>query len=113
MSHNRDVANVAQAVCQAATENFAGLTLNLNRPDNDGKRTAKATVLADLEAKVNTELRRNLLEDVEGTGGRASFVSWTPSTDDDLGVPDANLTGTLELELNGTLVTITTTGRVR
>lgn len=113
MSHNRDIANVAQTACQQATEAFVGLTLNLNRPDVDNKRTAKATVLADLAAKVNTDLRRNLLEDIEGTGGRASFASWAPSTDDDLGTPGTPLTGTLTLELNGTLVTITTTGRVR
>lgn len=113
MSHNLDVANVGQTVCQRETENFAGLTLNLNRPDGSGKRTAKATVLADLAAKVNTELRRNLLEDIEGTGGRASFAQWTPSTNDDLGVVNATLTGSLELELNGTIVHIATTGRVR
>ena len=109
MTHNVAIASLAQTICQRVTENFAGQVLVLNLPDADNKRTAKVSSLAVLEAKVNSELQRNLLSNVGGEGQRASAAKWTAATDDDLGVADATLHGTLDLELNGTLVHIDTT----
>jgi len=113
MTHNVAIASLAQTVCQRATENFAGQVLVLNRPDVNGKRTATVASLAVLEAKVNSELLRNLLSDVGGEGQRASVAKWTAATDDDLGVANATLHGTLDLQLNGTIVHIATTVEVR
>lgn len=106
MTHNMYVANVAQTVCQRVTENFAGKTLVLK---SDG--TAKPSSLADLKAKVDAELKRNLLTD-SGSGPRASAAYWTPATDDDLRGEDATLHGTCTLNLKGTIVHIATSVEV-
>lgn len=108
LDHNMAVANLAQTVCQRATEDFVGATIVLNPADAAGKRTATKSSLADLKAKVDSELQRNLLSNVGGEGQRASSVEWIPATDDDLGVADATLHGTCRLNLNGTLVHIST-----
>ncbi len=102
-THNMYVASLAQTVVQRTTERFVGQTLVLN---TDG--TATTSALADLEAKVNSELQTNLLSDVGGEGQRASRASWTAATDDDLSVAEATLNGTLALNLNGTIVHIAT-----
>lgn len=108
MTHNVAITNVARTVCQRTTENFAGAVLVLNPADTLGVRTATKGSLVDLEAKVNSELQRNLLSNVGGEGQRASRAVWSAATDDDLGVADATLHGTLDLELNGTIVHIAT-----
>lgn len=102
-THNVAVTNVAQTVVQRVTENFAGATLVLN---DDG--TATTASLAIFAAKVNSELKRNLLTDIGGEGPRASSAKWTPATNDDLSVADATLHGTLDLNLKGTIVHIAT-----
>jgi len=107
MSHNVDVANLAQTVVQATTEKFAGQTLVLN---DDGTPTAAS--LKQFENKVNGQLRRYLLSNVGGYGPRASSAVWTAATDDDLSVADAVLNGSLALVLKGTIVHIATTVKV-
>lgn len=106
-THNVAVANVAQTVCQAATESAIGQVLLLN---DDG--TAKQESLLLLESRVDGELAVALLQD-RGEGARASGASWTASRDDVLNVPDAVLTGVLELTLNGTVEHIATSVRVQ
>lgn len=113
MTHNIAVADVAQTVVQRVTQGFAGQVLVLKPADTNGKRVATPVSLANLAAKVNAELLRNILSDVGGEGPRASVATWTPATDDDLGVSGATLHGTLDLEVNGTLVHIDTTVTVR
>ena len=112
MTHNVAVARLAQTVTQRITENFAGATLVLNPPDTFGVRTATTASLSSLAAKVNSELQRNILSNIGGEGQRASIAKWTPATDDDMGVANATLHGTLDLELNGTIVHIATTVEV-
>ncbi len=102
-THDMAVANLAQTVVQRTTENFIGVTLKLN---SDGTATAKS--LADLKAKVDSELQRNLLSNVGGDGPRASSAEWIPATDDDFGVAEATLHGVAELKLNGTIVHVVT-----
>ena len=75
MTHNARIANLAQTICQKVTEGFAGQVLVLNAADVNGKRTAKPASLAVLAAKVNEELRRNLLENVGGEGPRARTLA--------------------------------------
>lgn len=104
MTHNMYVANVAQTVCQTVTERFAGKTLVLK---TDG--TATPSSLADLKAKVDAELQRNLLSNIGGAGQRASAAAYTPRTDDDLRGETATLNGDCALNLKGTVVHIATT----
>lgn len=113
MDHNVGVLNLARTVAQRTTENFAGQTLVLKSPDTLGRRFATAASLKDLEAKVNRELQTNLLSNIGGEGQRASAAKWTAATDDDFGIADATLNGTLTLELNGTIVTIQTVVEVK
>jgi hypothetical protein len=113
MSHNVDVANLAQTICQATTENFAGATLVLEPADALGKRVATTASLKSFEEKVNAELERYLLSNIGGEGPRASVARWTAAVDDDLGVADATLHGSLDLQLNGTLVHISTVVTVK
>lgn len=112
-SHNSAIANLFQTVVQATTENFAGQTLVLEPADNTGKRVATTTSLKDFEDKVNGELSRYLLGNLGGEGPRASVAYWTAATDDDLGGSDATLHGIGTLELNGTIVHISTTVNVK
>lgn len=106
-THNVAVANVAQTVCQAATENAIGQVLRLN---TDGTATQESLRL--LESRVDGELAVALLQN-RGEGARASGATWTASRDDVLNVPDAVLTGVLELTLNGTVEHIATSVRVQ
>jgi hypothetical protein len=105
--HNVDVLNLAQTVVQNATENLIGSSIPLN---DDG--TATTDALKSMSARVNRELQRSVLIDV-GEGVRASKCVWTPSADDILSGAEALLTGTLELVLNGTIHSVTTTIKVR
>lgn len=113
LDHNVAVVNLARTVVQRTTESFAGQTLVLKSPDTLGRRYATAASLKDLEAKVNRELQTNLLSNIGGEGQRASAAKWTAATDDDFGIADATLNGTLSLELNGTIVTIATNVEVK
>lgn len=105
-THNMAVANLACTVAQAETENAIGQVLILN---DDG--TATDASLGVIEARVNSALQINLLQD-KGEGPRASSAVWSASRSDALNVPGAQLTGTLNLLLNGTLEKITTSVRI-
>lgn len=106
-THNMQVANLACTVCHAETENAIGQVLVLN---SDG--TGSDASLAIIESRVNSSLERALLQD-RGEGPRASRAVWKASRADVLNVPGAELTGTLDLLLNGTLEKITTRVRVQ
>lgn len=106
-THNMAVADVACSVCQAETENAIGQVLELNA---DGTGTdASLTVL---EERVNSALAIALLQR-KSEGPRASDAKWKASRSDILNIPGAELTGTLDLRLNGTLEKITTRVRVQ
>jgi len=107
-THNMAVANVGCTIVQSTTENIIGKVLVLNA---DG--TAKAAALQVIEEAVNTDLQQALMkEHVPGEGPRASLAVWRASTDDVLNVPDATVTGVLDLRLNGTIVHVTTVVKV-
>lgn len=101
-THNMAVANLACQVCQAETENAIGQVLELN---SDG--TATQASRQKIEERVNSALELALLQN-RSEGPRASFARWSASTTDVLNVPGAELTGVLELRLNGTLESIST-----
>jgi hypothetical protein len=105
--HNVDVLNLAQTTVQRATENLIGASVPLNE---DG--TATSDALKSIAARVNRELQRTVLVNI-GEGVRASKCVWTPSSDDILSGTEALLTGTLELNLNGTIHSVATTIKVR
>lgn len=106
-THNMHVVNVAQTVCQKATENAIGQVLTLN---SDGTGTEEA--LSVLEGRVNSALKIALLQPgLEGP--RASGAEWSASRSDVLNVPGAILTGTLALLLNGTLEHIETAVKIQ
>lgn len=106
-THNMAVANIACNVCQAETENAIGMVLELN---TDGTGTEASLTL--LEERVNSALAIALLQR-KSEGPRASDAKWKASRTDVLNIPDAELTGTLDLRLNGTLEKITTRVRVQ
>jgi hypothetical protein len=107
-THNIAVANIGCTIVQKATENAVGKTLQL---DSDGHATAAA--LGRIEESVNTDLEIALLQEkVVGEGPRASKAVWRASTDDDLSVVDATLTGVLDLVVNGTIVHVDTVVRI-
>lgn len=106
-THNMAVADVASSVCQAETENAIGQVLELN---SDGTGTDAS--LKVLEGRVNSALAIALLQR-KPEGPRASDARWTASRTDILNVPGAELNGTLDLRLNGTLEKITTRVRVQ
>jgi len=106
-THNMAVANVACSVVQAETENAIGQVLELN---SDGTGTEASLVV--IEERVNSALAINLLQG-KSEGKRASDAKWKASRTDVLNVPEAELTGTLDLRLNGTLEKITTRVRVQ
>ena len=108
LTHNMAVANIFCTVVQQATENIVGKVLQL---DDDGHATAAA--LGVIEAAVNTDVEIALLQEkVVGEGPRASKAVWTASTDDVLNVTDATLTGSGELNVNGTIVNVNTVVKV-
>lgn len=106
-THNMAVVNLACTVVQLNTENFIGETPVLN---DDG--TATSDALTTLEAEVNAQLELALLTN-RGEGPRASKAVWTASRDDVLNVPEALLTGVVDLNLNGTIHSVRTQVRVR
>jgi hypothetical protein len=106
-THNMAVADVACSVSQAETENAIGQVLELNA---DG--TGSEASLVVLEERVNSALAIALLQS-RPDGKRASEAKWSASRSDVLNVPEAELTGTLDLRLNGTLEKISTRVRVQ
>lgn len=106
-THNMAVVNKACTTVQTATEDVIGRSLVLN---DDG--TATTDSLNTLQSEVNSALELALLQN-RGEGPRASSAVWTPSADDILNVAEATLTGVLELNLNGTIHSVSTTVRVR
>lgn len=106
-THNMAVTDVAMSVCQAETENAIGQVLELN--DNGTGTDASLTVL---EERVNSALAIALLQR-KPDGKRASAAKWKASRADVLDIPEAELTGTLDLRLNGTLEKISTKVRVQ
>jgi hypothetical protein len=108
LTHNMAVANVCCSVVQAATERFVGRT---PRKDSDGRLFANDRT--SLEEEVNSDLQASLLREfVPGEGPRASLAKWTASSDDDLSVPDATITGVAQLEVNGTIFHVETVVKV-
>lgn len=106
-THNMAVANIACSVAQAETENAIGQVLELNA---NGTGTEASLIV--LEERVNSALAIALLQR-KSEGPRASSAKWKASRTDVLNVVDAELTGTLDLRLNGTLEKITTRVRVQ
>lgn len=106
-THNMAVANIACSVAQAETENAIGQVLELNA---NGTGTEASLVV--LEERVNSALAIALLQG-KSEGKRASAAKWVASRSDILNIPGAELTGTLNLLLNGTLEKITTRVRVQ
>lgn len=106
-THNMAVANLACTVTQAETENAIGQVLVLKQ---DGTGTDQSLSL--IEERINSALQVALLQNrVEGQ--RASSAVWRASRTDILDVPGAELTGTLDLRLNGTLEKISTRVRIQ
>lgn len=108
LTHNMHVTNLACNVTQRETENAIGEVLVLKA---DG--TAEPTSLVAIEERVNSQLAIELLQRKNGNPPRASAAKWVASRSNILNVPEAELTGTLDLRLNGTLVKINTTVRVQ
>jgi hypothetical protein len=105
--HNEAVTNLVCTIVQAATENVIGRVLVLN---DDG--TATADSLSVIRAEVNAALQNGVLQNARGEGPRASKAVWTPSTDDILNVPEAALTGVVDLNLNSAIHTVNTSVNV-
>jgi hypothetical protein len=106
-THNMAVANLACTVAQAETENAIGQVLLLK---DDG--TAQETSLQIIEGRVNSALEIALLQN-RAEGPRASKAVWSASRTDILNVPGAELNGSLDLLLNGTIEKIATVVRVQ
>lgn len=106
-THNMAVANLACTIAQAETENAIGQVLVLKA---DG--TAEESSLQVIEGRVNTSLEIHLLQ-ARSEGPRASKAVWSASRTDVLNVPGAELNGTLELLLNGTIERVNTRVRIQ
>lgn len=106
-THNAAVVNAACNTVQQATEDVIGRSLQLNL---DG--TATKDSLAVIAGEVNAALALALLTS-RGEGPRASSAVWTPSPDDVYNVDEPLMTGTLDLNLNGTIHSVRTSVRVR
>lgn len=107
-THNVAVVNLACTTVQLATERVVGRVLVLQ---TNGKATTDA--LATVEAEVNSALSQALLTDKQKEGPRASYAVWTASRDDLFNIPEAVMTGVLDLVLNGTVHSVVTAVRVR
>jgi hypothetical protein len=107
LTHNMAVVNLACTTVQLNTEKVIGRSLLLN--DNG---TATTDSLTTIESEVNAALELALLQN-RGEGPRASKAVWTASKNDILNVPEALLTGVLDLNLNGTVHSVRTAVRVR
>jgi hypothetical protein len=106
-THNAAVVNLACATVQLNTELVIGQSLVLN---DDG--TATEDSLSAIELQVNSALANALLAS-RSEGPRASKAVWSASRTDVLNVPEAELTGVLDLNLRGTIHKVTTKVRIR
>lgn len=106
-THNMQVANVTCTTVQSSTELVVGKVLVLNK---DG--TATEGAISQIEEAVNGDLAIALLQD-KGEGPRASSVRWSANRGDILNVPAAEITGSVALNLNGTVEKVTTRVRVQ
>jgi hypothetical protein len=107
LTHNEAVINDACNTVQLATENVIGRSLILNA---DG--TATKDSLAVIAAEVNAALELELLQS-RGEGPRASSAVWAPDPADVYNVPEAVMHGSLDLNLNGTVHSVSTQVRLR
>lgn len=107
LTHNEAVINHGCNVVQLATENVVGRSLILN---DDG--TATKDSLAVIASEVNSALEIELLSS-RGEGPRASKAVWTPNPADLYNVAEPLMTGTLDLNLNGTVHSVLTQVRIR
>jgi len=104
LPNNVEVTNEACTVANAATVRALGQSLILTK-----EGTASPESIADIQADVNSALRRALMaEHVPGRGPRVSSVRWVMSSIDDLRGPAAVVNGLLELNLRGTISQIKT-----
>ncbi len=106
-THNMAVANLVCSVTQAETENAIGQVLVLT---DEGKGTDAS--LALIEERVNSSLEIAVLQQ-RTEGQRASKCVWRERRDDILNIPGAELTGVVDLNLNGTLEKISTSVRIQ
>lgn len=106
-THNLAVANVACTTCHAETENAIGQVLVLTDAG-----TGSEASLGIIEGRVNSALEIALLQQ-RSEGQRASRAVWHANRNDILNVPGAELTGVLDLQLNGTLEKITTRVKIQ
>lgn len=102
------VLNLALTTVQFATENIIGRDLVLN-PDGTAITPDRNT----MKSEVDNALSLALLRDAFGEGPRVSLATWTPSADDVLNVADPAVTGVLDLNFNGTVVSVTTRAFIR
>lgn len=108
-THNMAVANVFCTVVQQATENVVGKSLVLK---DDG--TAEPASLEIIEEAINTDLEQALLREfVPGEGQRASKALWRADPTSILSHVGARLNGAGELNVNGTIVDVNTSVKVR
>lgn len=103
---NANTTNLADNVTQRATEETIGSSLVLNL---DG--TATTDSLKEITTRVNQVVQREVLRNA-GEGQRTSFVLWTPDSDTVLSGAEAELTGVLQLALNGVIHSVLTTIKV-
>jgi len=108
LTHNEAVVNVMCQVGQAAAEKFVGRSPILN---SDG--TATKAWLARGTNEVDKALAAALLQNYGNEGPRASAAWCTLSTTDILTGPEAHLTGTLSVNLRGTIHTVDFTVKVQ
>jgi hypothetical protein len=109
MTHNMNVVNLVQQLTQTATEDaLIGVSLDLN---DDG--TATEADLAVIAGRVNASYDLEVLANKKNEGKRASSCIWAPNKTDILNVPDATVTGVTELNLNGTVLKVNTTVRIK
>jgi hypothetical protein len=107
LTHNEAVINHGCNTVQLSTENVIGRSLILN---DDG--TATKDSLAVIASETNAELERELLTS-RGEGPRASKAVWTPNPADLYNVAEPLMTGTLDLNINGTVHSVLTQVRLR
>jgi len=108
LPNNAQIVNVVCTIVQAETTRIIGGSAILN---TDG--TIDPIQAVDIEEAVNGALKRSLLKQhVAGRGPRVSAVRWTASRDDDLRGAGATMTGVCELNLRGTISSVSTSVKV-
>lgn len=95
-TENMYVACLAQNVAQETAVDVIGSNLVLN---DDGTATSES--LASITDKIDSAEKRNLLANKKGEGARASNVTVTLNTGEDLTPDDAVLSGVVDVKVNG------------